>query len=776
MALKGLTNSKKIINIINKYGHSCSYTVLEELETEATFGSAQQNFVCPEGIIRSKNLCTGVAYDNFDRFVDTSSGKDTLHDTVGIIFQDISNFNESNSNNVIMNVAEESDNTPQELNEIREEINEAPQQHQQELNETTDEINEAPQQHQPLGITRRRRRTFDAVTFEIESYNKRPKLRETLEPITSSLRLQIPTYISKFEHIDLAWILRHFIDKPRIPSWVGFNSIFHESTSCKQKIAYLTTINSSPTNSSVVLETMKQAQQIALECKEPYMEITYDLAIAKVALQIKSTEKPRFDNLFIHFGSFHIMMAYFKAVVFISLLYHENLLKVSITHPGLELQFQKGSYGIKRTDKPFSRQPVDLTLEQTSLEKNIEMNAPEAYNENAVRGTIFGEHFNIKSRDQVRPSNFTNELKNINFKNALIKFLCEDWENNYMVPFIGVKTIYINYESCHMYQVQNEKMIRSIVPELVCSAHEEADTKMVFHVCKTDFDAHVTIRCSDTDVLIILLSNMQHIRKNVQINILHGSGNTKRYINVTRLYEVLGRDLCSALPGFHAFTGCDFNPALYRRGKIFPYKILSSSEKYIKAFSNLSDFTNCDRQEVLKIIEEFVCKIYSFKSINDVNVARVATFTKVYQMNLKTDLFTFKNTINGATFPPCKTELYQQVLRAAYIAHLWSHAHLTVPTAFSPTDYGWEQKDGKYEFKWFDGDQLPPSIQSVTGGVNTTDEAERETEAENIEIEETEEQEEKENESVFDSSDDNSEETEYESDSSVDSSGEDIND
>ncbi|CAH0731408.1 unnamed protein product, partial [Brenthis ino] len=314
MALKGLTNSKKIINIINKYGHSCSYTVLEELETEATFGSAQQNFVCPEGIIRSKNLCTGVAYDNFDRFVDTSSGKDTLHDTVGIIFQDISNFNESNSNNVIMNVAEESDNTPQELNEIREEINEAPQQHQQELNETTDEINEAPQQHQPLGITRRRRRTFDAVTFEIESYNKRPKLRETLEPITSSLRLQIPTYISKFEHIDLAWILRHFIDKPRIPSWVGFNSIFHESTSCKQKIAYLTTINSSPTNSSVVLETMKQAQQIALECKEPYMEITYDLAIAKVALQIKSTEKPRFDNLFIHFGSFHIMMAYFKAV------------------------------------------------------------------------------------------------------------------------------------------------------------------------------------------------------------------------------------------------------------------------------------------------------------------------------------------------------------------------------------------------------------------------------------------------------------------------------
>ncbi|KAK0084854.1 hypothetical protein PV326_006126 [Microctonus aethiopoides] len=39
-------------------------------------------------------------------------------------------------------------------------------------------------------------------------------------------------------------------------------------------------------------------------------------------------------------------------------------MKVNITHPGLELRFQKGSYGIKRTDKPFSWQPVDLTLEQ----------------------------------------------------------------------------------------------------------------------------------------------------------------------------------------------------------------------------------------------------------------------------------------------------------------------------------------------------------------------------------------------------------------------------
>lgn len=44
------------------------------------------------------------------------------------------------------------------------------------------------------------------------------------------------------------------------------------------------------------------------------MQVTYDLAIAKIALQIQAVESPAFDNLFIHFGAFHVMMAYFKAI------------------------------------------------------------------------------------------------------------------------------------------------------------------------------------------------------------------------------------------------------------------------------------------------------------------------------------------------------------------------------------------------------------------------------------------------------------------------------
>ncbi|GFY58523.1 uncharacterized protein TNIN_185801 [Trichonephila inaurata madagascariensis] len=59
---------------------------------------------------------------------------------------------------------------------------------------------------------------------------------------------------------------------------------------------------------------MEQSKKIAEDLHQRCIQFTYDLATAKVAFQIQATEKPKFDNLFIHLGPFHIMMAYFKAI------------------------------------------------------------------------------------------------------------------------------------------------------------------------------------------------------------------------------------------------------------------------------------------------------------------------------------------------------------------------------------------------------------------------------------------------------------------------------
>lgn len=143
MTLKSITNSKKVINIINKYGHCAGYTTIEELETEATFTSSNEAQVCPEDIVRRRGLSTGVAYNNFDRFVDTSTGKHTLHDTVGIIFQDI----QMHEHNV--------DNVPLDTFEIDSDID-----------------SDMPTGSTNTQIVPKRRRTFDTITLELPFYSK----------------------------------------------------------------------------------------------------------------------------------------------------------------------------------------------------------------------------------------------------------------------------------------------------------------------------------------------------------------------------------------------------------------------------------------------------------------------------------------------------------------------------------------------------------------------------------------------------------------------------
>ena len=50
---------------------------------------------------------------------------------------------------------------------------------------------------------------------------------------------------------------------------------------------------------------------MAKECNQDCIIVTYDLAVAKPALQIHAQEKPAFDNVFICFDAFHILCAYF---------------------------------------------------------------------------------------------------------------------------------------------------------------------------------------------------------------------------------------------------------------------------------------------------------------------------------------------------------------------------------------------------------------------------------------------------------------------------------
>lgn len=95
LGLRTLTSSKLILCILNRLGHSLSYDEVKALETEFAFSAEANDRDAPDGVRLTLSLGTGLAWDNYDVSMDTMDGKDTLHATVGIFYQneDVTNTN-----------------------------------------------------------------------------------------------------------------------------------------------------------------------------------------------------------------------------------------------------------------------------------------------------------------------------------------------------------------------------------------------------------------------------------------------------------------------------------------------------------------------------------------------------------------------------------------------------------------------------------------------------------------------------------------------------------
>jgi hypothetical protein len=111
---------------------------------------------------------------------------------------------------------------------------------------------------------------------------------------------------------DIMWMAAVSQNKDT-PMWVGWNALRVPCDERLHKIWYLPQINESPTSNAVVAETMRRSASIASESGKESIAVTYDLAIAKIAMQIQSEEQPAFDRVFVALGSFHIELALLNA-------------------------------------------------------------------------------------------------------------------------------------------------------------------------------------------------------------------------------------------------------------------------------------------------------------------------------------------------------------------------------------------------------------------------------------------------------------------------------
>lgn len=89
---RSISGRRMLPEILNRLGYAIDYTTIGEIESELAYEAQDANRTLPTSLIsNSPTLRTHMAFDNYDRFVETKNGKDTLHDTVGIVIQNISN-------------------------------------------------------------------------------------------------------------------------------------------------------------------------------------------------------------------------------------------------------------------------------------------------------------------------------------------------------------------------------------------------------------------------------------------------------------------------------------------------------------------------------------------------------------------------------------------------------------------------------------------------------------------------------------------------------------
>ena len=102
MLVKSITGSGELVKILNRFGHSISYDVLEEIETAIATPVIQYNDdnICIPSNIR-KGIFSSFCWDNNDLSEETLSGGGTTHCTNGIVIQQDCDWCENSVENIV---------------------------------------------------------------------------------------------------------------------------------------------------------------------------------------------------------------------------------------------------------------------------------------------------------------------------------------------------------------------------------------------------------------------------------------------------------------------------------------------------------------------------------------------------------------------------------------------------------------------------------------------------------------------------------------------------
>ena len=171
------------------------------------------------------------------------------------------------------------------------------------------------------------------------------------------------------------------------------------------------------------------------------------------------------------------------------------------------------------------------------------------------------------------------------------------------------------------------------------------------------------IKSPDTDVAVISCAFSHDI--NARLLFCIGAKQRQRYIDINAIGRSLGEDVCKALPGMHAFTGCDSTSAFVGKSKKQAFQLLESDEEMCNAMKAVGNSFDED-EERLRGCSRFVCSLYGHSG-EDTDSVRYK-------------LFCTKNA-QTCHLKPTKDALKYHVARANYQARIWNQRlEATAPT------------------------------------------------------------------------------------------------
>ena len=271
LGLHSLTASRKVIDILYKFGHSVSYNYVCDVETayaEVAQENAKKGLTLPlQPKSPSKTVFTHFWVDNFDVLVDRQAGGGSVNTTHLVAFQ---------------NPSEESI-----------------------LN------------HNQLSISRRKSRKIFIEDLNITSISITKKKGP---PSTFNSPKQSVSTEDRFNRWFLLWLYlrKAYSYDQLVPIFKGFKLQSRKMSSpevVKAIETYLPPIDAKVTDYQTIQKYLQSLQDLAEQANMPFVNVTLDVGAAMNAFLVTWNDSTKFDKVIIHLGSFHFLKENFQVQV-----------------------------------------------------------------------------------------------------------------------------------------------------------------------------------------------------------------------------------------------------------------------------------------------------------------------------------------------------------------------------------------------------------------------------------------------------------------------------